>query len=552
MLKHYVHTIKYLKIEQIAYRLYYLFRKPHITTIPDLIKRRSWLKAWAAPTYLPLRLSPDGVFSCLAEFGSIMDREVWNQATYTALWLYHLHYFDALNARDADKCMPVLRTYLDQWLAHNPPLQGVAWDPYPLSLRVVNWIIWFSKIHTPMNVLWLQSLWLQADVLMQRIEYHIAANHLFANAKALIFLGAYFSGSQADKWLAKGLQIFDRELDAQFLPDGGHVELSPMYHALLMWDLCDLLNLAQSTHHPELLQRASSIREVIMKGMVWLSHMVHPDGDIAFFNDATLGVAPTLADLNQYVAYLGLPIPVAALQNSKESPKAQILKSTGYIAVYFPDQGKVILDVANVGVDYQPGHAHADTLSFELSLFGQRVLVNSGISQYGLSAMRTFQRGTKAHNTVCVNGADSSEVWSGFRVARRAYPKALSIIETPESTKIHCAHNGYWRAPHRVVHHRTWIFTSKQMIILDHLQGRDKYGEARFYFHPNVRIIKISDYQFEVILLGQQRINITFSGATSVMFESTQWYPAFGQSLDNKCLKVRFESTDLETKVQWM
>jgi hypothetical protein len=32
----------------------------------------------------------------------------------------------------------------------------------------------------------------------------------------------------------------------------------------------------------------------------------------------------------------------------------------------------LILDVAPVGPDYLPGHAHADTLSFELSLFGQR------------------------------------------------------------------------------------------------------------------------------------------------------------------------------------
>ena len=79
-----------------------------------------------------------------------------------------------------------------------------------------------------------------------------------------------------------------------------------------------------------------------------------------------------------------------------------------------------LLDVAPVGPDYLPGHAHADTLSFELSLFGQRVLVNSGTSQYEAGPERSRQRGTAAHNTVIVDGHDSSEVWAGFRVARRA------------------------------------------------------------------------------------------------------------------------------------
>ena len=57
-----------------------------------------------------------------------------------------------------------------------------------------------------------------------------------------------------------------------------------------------------------------------------------------------------------------------------------------------------ILDVAEVGPSYQPGHAHADTLSFELSLYGQRVLVNSGTSQYGNDAERYRQRSTGAHD----------------------------------------------------------------------------------------------------------------------------------------------------------
>src|SRR5690606_4780416 len=114
--------------------------------------------------------------------------------------------------------------------------------------------------------------------------------------------------------------------------------------------------------------------------------------------------------------------------------------------------------MAPVGPDYLPGHAHADTLSFELSLFGQRVLVNSGTSCYGHGSERIRQRGTTAHNTVVVDGADSSEVWSGFRVARRA--RAINPeVHDHQGLEASCSHDGYHRLPGRVTHHRRWRLT---------------------------------------------------------------------------------------------
>ena len=52
------------------------------------------------------------------------------------------------------------------------------------------------------------------------------------------------------------------------------------------------------------------------------------------------------------------------------------------------NEAVVLCDIGRIGPDYLPGHAHADTLSFELSLAGERVIVNSGISEYGLSSER--------------------------------------------------------------------------------------------------------------------------------------------------------------------
>src|SRR5690606_11840873 len=130
-------------------------------------------------------------------------------------------------------------------------------------------------------------------------------------------------------------------------------------------------------------------------------------------------IAPTLNEVEVYARRLGVELPridgVAGIDGS-------LLQPSGFAIVGWSGGHQLLADVAPVGPDYQPGHAHADTLSCELSLYGQRVLVNSGISQYGEDAERHRQRSTAAHNTVEVDGENSSEVWAGFRVARRARP----------------------------------------------------------------------------------------------------------------------------------
>src|SRR5690606_17543484 len=129
--------------------------------------------------------------------------------------------------------------------------------------------------------------------------------------------------------------------------------------------------------------------------------------------DAAFGIAPDAGDIAHYAEYLNIAL-------SEDKPKkfsCEWLADSGYCIVTLDAQSKAIIDMAHIGPDYLPGHAHADTLSFELSLFGHRFLVNSGTSQYGHDNQRAYERSTKAHNTLCINEENSSEVWGGFRVA---------------------------------------------------------------------------------------------------------------------------------------
>ena len=65
------------------------------------------------------------------------------------------------------------------------------------------------------------------------------------------------------------------------------------------------------------------------------------------------------------------------------------LKSSGFF-VWREEQNYLVMDAGQVGPNYLPGHAHADTLSFECSINGEQVIVNSGISEYQIGNMQNF------------------------------------------------------------------------------------------------------------------------------------------------------------------
>ena len=207
----YFHTIRHLKLKQIAYKLFYSLAKPSLkqTATPAL---RSWSRGWSAPLVMPSPICDAGSFSFLGEKGKVVSAKCWIDPARSKLWLYNLHYFDAMNALEADAKMPLLEPLLERWIHDNPALQGLGWEPYPLSLRLVNWIKWFSRHPERIKSAWLESLALQAQALTKRVEHHILGNHLFANAKALVFAGAYFDDASVNPWLEKGLRLLDREV----------------------------------------------------------------------------------------------------------------------------------------------------------------------------------------------------------------------------------------------------------------------------------------------------------------------------------------------------
>lgn len=541
----FVHTLRYLRAEQLIYRLYYRLgrRLVRIRALGALgvTFRRVWSAPWSSPTVTQRSLLSKGLFEFLGERGQVSSAVDWNSPNKTKLWLYNLHYFDDLNAQGAGERAGLHAWLIDRWIRDNPPMAGNGWEPYPLALRIVNLVKWFSRTEdVPQE--WIDSLARQVQALYVQEERHLLANHLFVDGKALVFAGVFFGGDVGQRWLSRGLRILDGEMQEQFLADGGNFELSPMYHASLLWDVCDLIRLAQVAGLADLTQRIHSWRRVVTRGLDWLQLMCHSDGGISFFNDSAFGIAPTLGELIVYAEITGCESP------RPTDPKLAVkhLSETGYAIIDWADGAHAIIDVAEVGPTYQPGHAHADTLSYEWSIFGQRVLVNSGTSQYGEDVERQRQRGTRAHNTVTINGENSSEVWAGFRVARRARPFDLSFNCDGGRVVLSCAHDGYRRLSGSPVHRRRWEAGKGFFRITDRIEGGRCSAVSRLHVHPDVRLLSDGT----LLLPGGQCLRFSVSGGVWGVQPSV-WHPGFGQSVPNTCIEISLSSAESVIEFTW-
>lgn len=470
-----------------------------------------------------------------------LDECGWDDPGIDRLWRYNLHYFDDLNARESATRLQWHTALVERWLRENPPGRGTAWEPYPTSLRIVNWIKWFLG-GAPINDRWLHSLAVQARWLMRRLEWHLLGNHLFANAKALAFAGLFFEGGEAQTWFAEGQRIVESELREQILEDGGHFERSPMYHALALEDVLDLMNLlaARAPMGSPVRALEAILRERAAAMLRWLRCMSHPDGGIALFNDAAEGVAPANVELEAYAARLG----VSAPQPPRDG--VTVLEPSGYVRIA-RGAAVALLDVAPLGPDYLLGHGHADTLSFELSIGARRVVVNGGTSRYGVSEQRLRERGTAWHSTVQVAGADSSEVWSGFRVGRRARPSPIRV----DGWEVEGEHDGYAWLRGSPRHRRRWSMGDGEFTVEDVVAPGVHPAIARLHLAPGLALVPAEQARRWRIRDGERDLAQVQVEVGDARESASQYAPRFGVLLPVQTLEVVLKAGRARCRWWW-
>lgn len=560
-------TVRHLRREQIVGRLVLKFTRPTVDPRPAP-PRRGTLGPWIAGPARPATMSAADRFRFLNVEQRLPFPTGWAEPGVSRLWLYNLHYFDDLVAAAAAERAGWHRELIARWVADNPPGQGVGWEPFPLSVRIANWIKWaWSGHELPPGAL--DSLAVQLRWLEHRLEYHLLGNHLLTNAWALTLGGLYFEGPEAKRWRTKGLGIYDQQLPEQILADGGHYERSPMYHAAVLDQLLDVHQALGATGD-ELAEYEAPWRqrlaEIIGRMRSWLAAMTHPDGEIAFFNDAAIGVAPAPGEIEGYAGRLGFPPSSALPQGCVDLPQSGYVRLTQGPAV-------AILDVGPIGPDFLPGHAHADTLSFELSLFGRRFAVNSGTSTYDEGPLREWQRSTAAHNTLELGGESSSEMWGSFRVGRRARAECILPPGSREDAHedfsrnspllLSGAHDGYGQRVPGVRHLRVWRFTETALAFSDALCERTGQPAAtslavrcRLYLHPEVEVENPERPATEPVVcrLGEHRVRVWLGGGDPEVPRPLRlipacYYPRFGVEVENRCLE--WDELEAHLRIDW-
>ena len=439
-------TVKYLRLTQVFYQVKNRLIKPTYVEydISKFMFQVPKIKTEPIAKFKSLGNDKFTFLNLEHEFAG------WNFTENGMLWAYNQNYFDWINQEGISKeeCCK----WIDKFIT-DLPTNNVGMDPYPIALRSINWMKFFCRYPDVVTKPRCDSLYSQLRLLEKKLEYHLLGNHLLEDAYAL-YIGASFFNDKP--LLRKAKKLLLSQLDKQLQKDGSHYEQSTMYHCILLDRLLDCINVVSSFKFQDSSQELENLRFFAVRMLGHLESIVWSDGTIPMFNDCANGIAPIPKQIFDYAKRLGLTWePIR-------------LKECGYRRMIYKGL-EAVVDVGNITASYQPGHSHADTLSYELRINGRPVIVDTGVSTYTPTERRQYERSTPAHNCVCVDGKDSSEVWGGFRVGRRCKTKIIN----DEKLYVVASHNGYDKPCVR-----EYQIDQNEFIIIDRYNG-----DAVSYIH---------------------------------------------------------------------
>jgi uncharacterized heparinase superfamily protein len=276
------------------------------------------------------------------------------------------------------------------------------------------------------------------------------------------------------------------------------------------------------------------VRGPLERTLSALEKLCHPDGEIALLNDSAFGIA-------------NHPAQLAQLAEPVSTTGCFALPDTGYYGARSTGGHYVVCDAAPIGPDYIPGHAHGDIFSFELSLGGQRVIVDAGVYGYEADAMRRYCRSTRAHNTVEVEGEDQCEFWAAFRVARRGRPQEVSWKEIEGGFQLEGWHDGYERLAGRPRHRRCFRWHPEGVLLVRDLVTAKRPVEvcSRLHLHPSCELVEVEAKRARVRHPGGE-FAIGFAGAGKLSLEPCFYCPEFGTKLESRALVYASQGAQVE------
>lgn len=420
--------------------------------------------------------------------------------------------------------------FIDDWISNNFDfISGDKWNPYVIADRLMNWIGFISEYCDENKInYYAQYVYSQASELAKSIEYHLGANHLLSEGRALIAAGA-FSNNQ--KIYQYGKKILREEYAVQFLKDGGHYERSVSYHVESLQQYFEAIWIMNFLGDSEVCSFTAMIKE----SYEFLDSMIGVNGKIPLFNDSAVDYP--FYDARDFLAtarYLYKSTPLNAYPGDYATSWKlerfekiecdwsinELSKYTGFFHHKFKfgnNKYSVFFDAGDNGPDSNLGHTHADSLSILLSDNNKDIFVDSGVFTYQNGELRNLCRSTKAHNTIEMDDMDDAEVWSAFRVGRRGHSKIDYYENHNGEMVIKATSDGYTKIlKNPVVHSRELTINDQKgcIQIKDYLDCDNSHkATIRFHIGHDCSLQKMDDYTCVIdnryVMKTSERINFS-------------------------------------------
>jgi uncharacterized heparinase superfamily protein len=455
------------------------------------------------------------------------------------LWRMNLHYMEYLElASDSEWA-----SLVSDWIAHHshsqPGRWRDSWNSYAVSLRTV---VWMQQLAARRNELPAEvvasaeaSLAHQLRFLRANLETDLGGNHLIKNIKALLWGSAYFSGREPERWKAHALGLLHHELNHQILPDGVHDERSAAYHAQVFADLLECRHLLSTE------PICASLDPTLDRMAQALADLTHPDGAIAQFNDAGLNMAyaPAIC-LDAYARVTGKRVQARAMF---------AYPAAGYYGLRAP-QAYLVVDCGRIGPDDLPAHGHADVLSFELSVAGERLIVDQGVFEYIAGDRRHASRSARNHNTLCIEHADQADFFGAFRCGRRPNVTVRSYTSTVGGFALEGTHDGFTNLKGSPRHVRSFVATSACLVITDTIESQSRQSASiSVLLHPAAHVETLESSVR--ITRGTATLDVTSDQPIAV--EPAVWWPDMGFEQPTLRLRIALPPhvARVTTKLTW-
>lgn len=362
----------------------------------------------------------------------------WLAALHGFSWLRDLRVAGGETARDS------ARRLTADWIARHGRWCRLPWRPDILAARIAAWTATADVIlqgaEPAFRAAFLRSLARQGRHLLRCGTGGLAGGRRLTVLKGQVFAAAIlFRGGRR---LRRALAHLESELAHQILSDGGHVERSPAQQFAVLRDLVDIRAVLQAGGFevPQTLQNA------IDRMAPMLRFFRHGDGGLALFNDSGEGEA-WLVDM------------VLTRAEAPGKPLASAPHS-GFERIAI-NRTLVVADMGSPPPAGARDHTFAGTLSFEMSIGKERLVVNCGGGPGLGVAWRQGLRATAAHSTLTLADTNSTEILEapgrGSEIGK--HPRKVTCVraEAEGATWLDGAHDGYVRGFRLIHRRRLWL-----------------------------------------------------------------------------------------------